>query len=144
MIFAILLCPGCRQKARSRTRQAECAVGIDAEGTGAEVAVDNSTISNNGTGLFTSGMIALDVSNSNIAFNAQAANGAWFSFGNAASEGKAERHIRLLATLAFVAPGIIAALINGTAPADLTVTGLARALPYSWAEQERLIGLATR
>jgi site-specific DNA recombinase len=62
----------------------------------------------------------------------------------AASEGKAERHIRLLATLAFVAPGIIAALINGTAPADLTVTGLARALPHSWAEQERLIGLATR
>jgi hypothetical protein len=57
-------------------------VGIDAEGTGAEVAVDNGTISNNGTGLFTSGMIALDVSNSNIAFNAQAANGAWFSFGN--------------------------------------------------------------
>jgi hypothetical protein len=26
-------------------------------------------------------------------------------------------------------------------PADLTVTGLARALPYSWAEQEQAIGL---
>jgi site-specific DNA recombinase len=62
----------------------------------------------------------------------------------AAREGKAERHIRLLATLAFVAPGIIAALIDGTAPADLTVTSLARALPYSWAEQKRLIGLAVR
>ena len=62
----------------------------------------------------------------------------------AAREGKAERHIRLLATLAFVAPGTLAALIDGTAPADLTITGLARALPYSWAEQEQLIGRATR
>jgi hypothetical protein len=59
----------------------------------------------------------------------------------AAREVKAERHIRLLAPLAFVSPGIIAALIHGTAPADLTITGLARALPYSWAEQERQIGL---
>jgi site-specific DNA recombinase len=58
----------------------------------------------------------------------------------AAREGKAERHIRLLAPLAFVSPRIIAALIDGTAPADLTVTGLARTLPYSWTEQERLIG----
>jgi hypothetical protein len=31
---------------------------------------------------------------------------------------------------------IIAAIVDGTAPADLTVTGLAKALPYSWAEQE--------
>ncbi len=58
----------------------------------------------------------------------------------AAREGKAERHIRLLAPLAFVSPRIIAALIDGTAPADLTVTGLARTLPYSWTEQQRLIG----
>jgi hypothetical protein len=27
-------------------------------------------------------------------------------------------------------------------PADLTVTGLAKALTYSWAEQERDVGLA--
>jgi hypothetical protein len=57
-------------------------VGIDAEGSGAEVAVDNSTISNNGTGLYTSGGGIMDVSNSNIAFNAVGANGAWLSFGN--------------------------------------------------------------
>jgi hypothetical protein len=31
-------------------------------------------------------------------------------------------------------------LLEGTAPADLTITGLARALPHSWAEQERGIG----
>jgi hypothetical protein len=33
----------------------------------------------------------------------------------------------------------LAAIADGTAPADLTVTGLAKALPYSWAEQERAI-----
>jgi site-specific DNA recombinase len=53
---------------------------------------------------------------------------------------KAERHMRLLALLAFVSPQIIAALIDGAAPADLTITGLARALRHSWAEQERQIG----
>lgn len=54
-------------------------------------------------------------------------------------EGQGERHIRLLAPLAFVSPRIIAAIVDGSAPADLTVTGLARALPYSWAEQEQRI-----
>jgi site-specific DNA recombinase len=56
-------------------------------------------------------------------------------------EVQGERHIRLLAPLAFVSPRIVAAIVDGTAPADLTVTGLARALPYSWAEQEQGIGL---
>lgn len=53
----------------------------------------------------------------------------------AQQEGQVERHIRLLAPLAFVAPRIVSAIVDGTAPSDLTVTGLARALPYSWAEQ---------
>jgi site-specific DNA recombinase len=52
-------------------------------------------------------------------------------------EAVGERHIRLLAPLALLSPRIIAAIADGTAPADLTVTGLAKALPYSWAEQER-------
>jgi site-specific DNA recombinase len=52
-------------------------------------------------------------------------------------EGKVERHLRLLAPLAFLSPRIVAAIIDGTAPANLTATSLARALPYSWAEQER-------
>jgi hypothetical protein len=56
-------------------------------------------------------------------------------------QGHGERHIRLLAPLAFLSPRIIAAIVDGTAPADLTVTGLAQALPYSWAEQEQRIGL---
>jgi site-specific DNA recombinase len=59
-------------------------------------------------------------------------------------EGKAERHIRLLAPLAFVSPRIVSALLEGTAPADLTFTKLARALPYCWAEQERRVGLRRR
>jgi site-specific DNA recombinase len=56
-------------------------------------------------------------------------------------EGKVERHVRLLAPLAFVSPRIVSALLEGTAPADLTITALARALPWSWAEQERRLGL---
>jgi site-specific DNA recombinase len=55
-------------------------------------------------------------------------------------EAKVERHIRLLAPLAFVSPRIVSALLDGTAPADLTLTKLTRALPYSWVEQERRVG----
>jgi site-specific DNA recombinase len=58
--------------------------------------------------------------------------GHFASFAESAErESVGERHIRR----------IIAAITDGTAPADLTVTGLAKALPYSWAEQERRIGL---
>ena len=60
----------------------------------------------------------------------------------AGREGRCERYIRLLAPLAFVSPRIVAAIAGGMAPADLTVTGLAKGLPYSWAEQEKKIGLA--
>ena len=56
-------------------------------------------------------------------------------------EGKVERHIRRLAPLAFLSPRIVSALLEGTAPADLTLTRVARALPYSWAEQERRVGI---
>ena len=58
-------------------------------------------------------------------------------------ESLGERRIRLLAPLAFLSPRVIAAIIDGTAPVDLTVTGLAQGLPDSWAEQERSIGLAS-
>jgi site-specific DNA recombinase len=56
-------------------------------------------------------------------------------------EGKAERHIRLLAPLAFLSPRIVSALLDGVVPADLTLTQLAAGLPYSWIEQERRIDL---
>jgi site-specific DNA recombinase len=57
-------------------------------------------------------------------------------------ENKVERHIRYLAPLAFVSPRIVEAIANGNAPADLTVSTLARTLPHSWAEQERKLGVA--
>jgi hypothetical protein len=50
-------------------------------------------------------------------------------------EGKVERHIRLLAPLAFLSPRIVAVIMDGTAPADLTAISLARALPHSWADR---------
>jgi site-specific DNA recombinase len=59
----------------------------------------------------------------------------------ARGEGKVERHIRLLAPLAFLSPRIVSAILDGSAPANLTVIQLIRALPYSWAEQERRIGI---
>jgi site-specific DNA recombinase len=43
-------------------------------------------------------------------------------------EGKVERHIRLLVPLAFLSPRIVSGLLDGTAPAGLTITALARAL----------------
>jgi site-specific DNA recombinase len=52
-------------------------------------------------------------------------------------EGLGERHVRLLAPLAFAAPCVVAAIADGNASADLRVTSLAKSLPYSWAEQER-------
>jgi hypothetical protein len=48
--------------------------------------------------------------------------------------------VRLLLPLALVSPRIVSALLDGTAPADLTVATLARGLPYSWIEQERRVG----
>jgi site-specific DNA recombinase len=56
-------------------------------------------------------------------------------------ERKVERHIRLLLPLAFLSPRIVAGLLERAAPAGLTITALARALPWSWAEQERRFGL---
>ena len=52
-------------------------------------------------------------------------------------EGLGERHVRVLAPLAFVAPRVIAAIADGNIAGYATVTGLAQRLPDSWAEQER-------
>jgi site-specific DNA recombinase len=52
-------------------------------------------------------------------------------------EGLCERHVRVLAPLAFVAPRVIAAIADGSLAGYATVTGLAQQLPDSWAEQER-------
>lgn len=47
-------------------------------------------------------------------------------------EGKVERHIRLLAPLAFVSPRVISGIVEGSLP-RMTVTGLAKSIDYSWA-----------
>ena len=54
-------------------------------------------------------------------------------------EGLVERHVRFLMPLAFVAPAIIEAIADGTAPADLNVTRLAKGLPSKWFEQRAAI-----
>ena len=54
----------------------------------------------------------------------------------ATREGRVERHVRLLASLAFVSPRMISAILDGKVPADPTITGFAKRLPYSWAEQD--------
>ncbi|MEO7382660.1 MAG: recombinase family protein [Paracoccaceae bacterium] len=57
-------------------------------------------------------------------------------------ECKGERYIRMLAPLAFVSPKIVTIIAEGSAPAGMTVSGLARSLSHSWAEQEKILGLA--
>jgi DNA invertase Pin-like site-specific DNA recombinase len=54
-------------------------------------------------------------------------------------EGKVERHIRLLAPLAFVSPRIVSEIVDGVAPPDLTVSSLAKHLAYPWSEQKSRI-----
>lgn len=55
--------------------------------------------------------------------------------GIAKREGKIERHIRLLLPLAFVPPAVVRVIASGSAPAHLTVTGLAKRVPFSWNQQ---------
>jgi site-specific DNA recombinase len=50
-------------------------------------------------------------------------------------ENLVKRHVRFLMPLAFVAANIIEATVDGTAPAGLTVTRLAKGLPSKWGDQ---------
>jgi site-specific DNA recombinase len=49
-------------------------------------------------------------------------------------EGKAERHIRLLAPLAFVSPSLVADIVHGAAPVP-PINSLAKRLDYCWSRQ---------
>jgi hypothetical protein len=62
----------------------------------------------------------------------------------ATKEKKVERHIRLLAPLAFVAPSIVQSIIEGTAPAHLTVTELAKSSAHSWHRQQHLLKVSRK
>jgi hypothetical protein len=61
----------------------------------------------------------------------------------AAREGLVERHVRLLAPLAFVSPLLVSDFIDGRMPAHLTVTGIAKKLAYSWATQRTDVARST-
>ena len=53
-------------------------------------------------------------------------------------EGKVERHIRLLAPLAFVSPQVVSDIAEGSFPC-IGVTEAAKSMPYLWAEQSRTL-----
>ncbi len=59
----------------------------------------------------------------------------------AAREGKTERSIRMTLSLAFLAPGIVEAGIEGKLPRGFGVTRLTD-LPMAWSEQWKTIGIA--
>jgi site-specific DNA recombinase len=62
----------------------------------------------------------------------------------ATKEKKVERHIRLLAPLAFAAPSIVQSIIEGAAPANLTVTELAKSSVHSWRQQHHLLKVSRK
>jgi len=69
------------------------------------------------------------------AWIADLAEGRAASFAEIAKrEGKVERHIRLLAPLAFVSPQFVSGIINGQVP-SVAVTTLAKHVSWSWAQQ---------
>ncbi|MCK0195291.1 hypothetical protein MWN34_00005 [Ancylobacter sp. 6x-1] len=52
-------------------------------------------------------------------------------------EGMGERNVRKLLPLACLSPALVRAIVDGTAPADLTISSLTAALPHDWAAQEQ-------
>jgi site-specific DNA recombinase len=69
------------------------------------------------------------------AWIADLAEGRAVSFAEIAKrEGKVERHIRLLAPLAFVSPQFVSGIIDGHVP-SVAVTALAKHVSWSWAQQ---------
>jgi hypothetical protein len=57
-------------------------IGIDAEGANTEIFAEQTTVSGNATGLFTSGGAVLRLSNSNVAYNTTGVSGTVNSFSN--------------------------------------------------------------
>jgi hypothetical protein len=59
-------------------------------------------------------------------------------------EGVTDSYVRRILDLAFLAPDITAAILDGHQPPDLTVQRLLKMpdLPLAWADQRRLLGLA--
>ena len=60
----------------------------------------------------------------------------------AEAEGVSDRYVGHLLPLAFLAPDIVARILSGTQPVDLTTEVLTKRidLPLAWAEQRELLG----
>ena len=56
--------------------------------------------------------------------------------------GKSERHVSQVIRTGFLAPDLVQALLHGRRPAQLTVRGVMKDLPWDWNEQRRRFGLA--
>ena len=64
--------------------------------------------------------------------------------GDVAARDASTPHLLRIARLAYLAPDIIASIIDGKQPSGLTARALAKAasLPLSWNEQRRMLGFA--
>jgi hypothetical protein len=54
-------------------------------------------------------------------------------------EGRSDRNVRMFLNLAFLAPDLVEAAIDGSLPSSLSASQLAQALPLDWAEQRKMI-----
>jgi hypothetical protein len=57
--------------------------------------------------------------------------------------GITERYVARIIRLAFLAPDIVEAILDGYQPADLELERLLQGIPFAWADQRRLFGFAT-
>ena len=56
-------------------------------------------------------------------------------------EGRSERSVRMILSLAFLAPDIVTAAITGTLPRGLGLSDMTD-LPLDWSEQRKRLGLS--
>jgi site-specific DNA recombinase len=78
------------------------------------------------------------------AWIADLAEGRAASFAEIAKrEGKVERHIRLLAPLAFISPQLVSGIIDGHVPSVAVIT-LAKHVSWSWGQQRTGVSRAMR
>ena len=62
----------------------------------------------------------------------------------AKTQGISGQHVARLLPLAWLAPDIVEAILNGSQPKTLTVKRLLAKLPMDWAEQRRVLGFAPK
>jgi hypothetical protein len=60
----------------------------------------------------------------------------------AKQEGVTERYVSRIMRLAFLAPDIVEAILDGHQPADLELERLMKGVPVSWNEQRRALGFS--